>query len=892
MHVQADLCKTDLYEQDSPSFGISLQEDQMQSIDLQPTSHVCPTCGYHYENEKEFRGLLEFHVGSTCWKCDGRTKKKEDFETSSKHSKDLHCYLLRPYKCQECNLIFDRPSQLDYHHRSTHLGEKSQICQVCGKGFFRKTDLRTHLNIHLGINLCICEICGKKFNHVSNLIRHCRMHTGVKPYPCSRCGKRFTQVSSLARHKKIHDRPEEGVGQKSCNTTQIQSENCDTTKQTKINKRQHYCKVCGKSFNFVFLLRQHEKCHSENTEILECTSCKRVFQEVVDLKVHKCYSKDFHNSDRNNEEKHSDLCQELLRNSKDRESYASTKLPLDTVICVTSKQFEKINLDHVVDTTDHSSDDPVEAKEKMAAVEMHLNKIVPTGVPKTTSTNGELLQLTNEFIKPSAVTHEEPMLRLVQTETGEQFYEFIISNLVEMASSTKCTISDTIQEGMASIGTGFNHINTKNTHEDEVRNEQGVENVTNIHDNLNYIEDTFQLHEKDSTITHQSVSEYLFYGNPKSKVCPMETSNKAIENTFGSQILLENETQTDFDGYAEVGLEVFERLNSEKNPEHLLEYVETEENELETCTYKDSPAVCLVQSEGEQFFELLHDSQAIDKHLSQTCHVEAEHAEHGNENSVTNIDRLIDATCLEEFETNSNHERVVQKSDDLITNIHITGTLYANFTNICETVKTSEEPKKSKTSLKKYHCSVCKKSFSSRYNYKQHIGTHFTDQQNFRCQECRMSFAWKSTLNKHVANNHRPDGPQKFVCDICPKVYSTLSQVNEHVRRDHLKQRNHTCPHCGKSFFKKFDLKIHSRTHTNERPYVCQACGKRFHHQSHIIRHERIHSGERPYVCDICQRTFTQAGSLKVHKQKHQQLMLDILDYQIDEDDPLALGTL
>lgn len=65
--------------------------------------------------------------------------------------------------------------------------------------------------------------------------------------------------------------------------------------------------------------------------------------------------------------------------------------------------------------------------------------------------------------------------------------------------------------------------------------------------------------------------------------------------------------------------------------------------------------------------------------------------------------------------------------------------------------------------------------------------------------------------------------------------------VQEHVKRDHLKQRNHVCSQCGKSFFKKYDLKIHNRIHTDERPYVCRACGKRFHHRSHIIRHERIH---------------------------------------------------
>lgn len=96
------------------------------------------------------------------------------------------------------------------------------------------------------------------------------------------------------------------------------------------------------------------------------------------------------------------------------------------------------------------------------------------------------------------------------------------------------------------------------------------------------------------------------------------------------------------------------------------------------------------------------------------------------------------------------------------------------------------------------------------------------------------------------------------------------------------------CSECGKCFFKRFDLKSHIRTHTNERPYICQACGKGFHHQSHIIRHERIHSGERPYSCNYCEKTFTQPGSLKAHQQRHRDITkVDILDYRIDEDDPI-----
>lgn len=97
--------------------------------------------------------------------------------------------------------------------------------------------------------------------------------------------------------------------------------------------------------------------------------------------------------------------------------------------------------------------------------------------------------------------------------------------------------------------------------------------------------------------------------------------------------------------------------------------------------------------------------------------------------------------------------------------------------------KTEEDkPQKEKKKEKKFHCDVCDRSYSTGYNFKQHIGTHFSEQQNFKCKQCEMTFAWKSTLNKHITNCHSNEDKQTFVCDICPKVYSTLSQLN--VRTD------------------------------------------------------------------------------------------------------------
>ncbi|XP_031833984.1 uncharacterized protein LOC116427599 [Nomia melanderi] len=849
------------------SISINLQEGNRNDVtEMQFMNFVCPICDFVFMNKKELFDHLHNHTGDGLLKHIQFLKRdlNDDSHAELEHLSQeklydkLHENVSRPYKCQQCDLTFDRASQYDYHHRSIHLGEKSQLCEICGKGFFRKADLRTHLNIHLGTNTCICEICGRKFNHISNLIRHSRMHAGIKPYPCSICGKRFTQISSLARHKRIHERfkkdtvLETQTNYINTNIDHIVNKNKsvegNASVQQKIVKRKHYCKTCGESFNLILHLREHENSHSKNATSLECKNNETNFQKNFEFEEHKNHENNF----------------DFLENEENMKK----ALPLETVIYITSEQLKKINLENIENTKNHVTQehfcntnekiplpDELNDSEKLIANNEVLQNILyvcqmddtvlksklstksmnsheylsctqmyepdlqksDTLQDYNTSTNISL-NVTDMFQKidlsesninehdkldltiqnqqeinvvqdekaaensndENNPNQEEPMLRLVQTETGEQFYEFLINNLVEKLPNAQTIKALENKEENTDISENITNtcFSIKNVNED-VQHEQNIRD--DIHTDLNYTQYELQSEEK---------------------------------NFVGNQILLD--PQTDFDKYVETNFEVFERLNYDDSSERFLKFVENagvENQSSKILECKESDQLLQFQSFGQ--IDTMHESDKND--------------------GINDSEQILLTSLNEDIQCkiNTNSNQIVNENETQVqTEDAITNDKKENL---------QEDSKKSKVYLLKFQCTVCEKSFSTSYNYKQHIGTHFADQQKFHCKECKMSFAWKSTLNKHIASNHRPEGPQKFACDMCQKIYNTSSQVNEHVKRDHLKQRNHVCSHCGKSFFKKYDLKIHNRIHTDERPYVCPACGKRFHHRSHIIRHERIH---------------------------------------------------
>ena len=58
--------------------------------------------------------------------------------------------------------------------------------------------------VHSDVKAFKCEICGREFREKKNMRKHWLVHTGDRPHKCEICDKTFIQSSSLKNHMKQH----------------------------------------------------------------------------------------------------------------------------------------------------------------------------------------------------------------------------------------------------------------------------------------------------------------------------------------------------------------------------------------------------------------------------------------------------------------------------------------------------------------------------------------------------------------------------------------------------------------------------------------------------------------------------------------------------------------
>ncbi|XP_055586058.1 zinc finger protein 12-like [Uranotaenia lowii] len=139
--------------------------------------------------------------------------------------------------------------------------------------------------------------------------------------------------------------------------------------------------------------------------------------------------------------------------------------------------------------------------------------------------------------------------------------------------------------------------------------------------------------------------------------------------------------------------------------------------------------------------------------------------------------------------------------------------------SFCRRVKKNEVPPFSEFP---YHCNVCDYWFRHKRLHLHHecsmAKVQNIDAMNLtnRCSLCKKTFKYRSTLYKHLENEHQQSRNRKHKCDLCERCFITSKSVEEHKFSVHYKQPLYRCTLCEKTTYTDGAAYAHRRKYHKE----------------------------------------------------------------------------
>ncbi|CAL8073486.1 unnamed protein product [Orchesella dallaii] len=135
-----------------------------------------------------------------------------------------------------------------------------------------------------------------------------------------------------------------------------------------------------------------------------------------------------------------------------------------------------------------------------------------------------------------------------------------------------------------------------------------------------------------------------------------------------------------------------------------------------------------------------------------------------------------------------------------------------------------------------------------------------------------------SKVKSHVIN----DTSEMFCCDKCNHSCGSLNVMKKHIAKIHFEPDHaYKCSFCDKTFYYRFQLRIHEAGHTEKGMGVqCEECGMSFKYKSSYFNHRRIvHWGVKPFECETCKKKFGTRKDLRVHSVTHSSEKPNVCQY-------------
>ena len=133
-------------------------------------------------------------------------------------------------------------------------------------------------------------------------------------------------------------------------------------------------------------------------------------------------------------------------------------------------------------------------------------------------------------------------------------------------------------------------------------------------------------------------------------------------------------------------------------------------------------------------------------------------------------------------------------------------------------MKNEEKKKDQAISENRNKCMLCDDTFHNKHMLNMHMGIHKMGRHI--CPICKQRFEKKSNLNTHVRRKHKDE----------------VLAIKKEANRDE-NETTFPCEICGKTFYKEFNMKRHSKIHTEGYPFKCDNCGKTFKLKRYLRTH-------------------------------------------------------